>query len=105
MDLIFGSMGSLALHDSLSSAAESRGESLHTLHLGNAMLGMACGSGVCCPRRCVWQKLDCAIVLNGCLTNRSELIRLAHRCGFPLTDADDAELALALYMLFGQECV
>ena len=105
MDLIFGSMGSLAPHDSLCSVAESQGESLHTLHLGSSMLGMACKGGVCCPRRCVWQKLDCAIVLNGRLTNRSELIRLAHRCGFPLTDADDAELALALYMLFGQECV
>ena len=105
MDLIFGNMGSSALHDSLCAIAEGQGESLHTLHLGNAMLGMACKGGVCCPRRCVWQKLDCAIVLNGRLTNRSELIRLAHRCGFPLTDADDAELALALYMLFGQECV
>lgn len=106
MNMIFGAMGPCVWRRALRTAQQTAGAGLHTLGMPGGMMGArAAAPGPGCPRRCVWHGLDCAIVFDGRLTNRAELRSLAERRGFPLADGDDGELALALYMLFGQECV
>lgn len=106
MNMIFGAMGPCVWRRALRTAQQTAGAGLHTLGMPGGIMGAhAAAPGPGCPRRCVWHGLDCAIVFDGRLTNRAELRSLAERRGFPLADGDDGELALALYMLFGQECV
>ncbi len=102
----FGPGGASSFAEALPGAAQRLfGQPVHTVGLSGGTMGSAGGAPCTGPRRCVWKGLDCSIVLSGHLTNQAELTRLVVRRGFPLADGDDGELALALYMLFGQECV
>lgn len=106
MSYIFGIAGCPQWEAPLLHVAGQLGEMpTHTAAIPGGLIGYSSQSACSCPRRCVWKGLDCSIVLSGFLSNRAELICLVQRRKFPLSDGDDGELALALYMLFGQECV